>query len=73
MADNGAQLDTDFATFEVVELDAFTLLGANARYDLSESVALTLRRSNLFDASYQEVVGFNSPGRAVFGGLELNF
>ena len=70
---NGEQLDTDFATFQNVELDSFTLLGANARYKLTDNVALTLRGSNLLDESYEEVVGFASRGRAVFGGLELDF
>ena len=70
---NGEQLDTDFATFQNAELDAFTLVGANARFNISENVALTLRGSNLLDESYQEIVGFASPGRAVFGGLELDF
>ena len=70
---NGEQLDTDFATFQNVELDSFTLLGANARYKLTENIALTLRGSNLLDDDYEEVVGFASRGRAVFGGLELDF
>ena len=70
---NGEQLDTDFATFQNVELDSFTLFGANARFKLSENVAVTLRGSNLLDDDYEEVVGFASRGRAVFGGLELDF
>ncbi len=70
---NGEQLDTDFATFQNVELDSFTLLGANARYKLNDHVALTFRGSNLLDEDYQEVVGFASAGRGVFGGLEVGF
>jgi len=70
---NGEQLDTDFATFSDVTLDSFTLVGANARFNINEHVALTLRGSNLLDEDYQEVVGFASPGQAVFGGLELEF
>lgn len=70
---NGSQLDTDFATFQNVELDSFTLVGANARYNLSDEVAVTLRGSNLLDEKYQEIVGFASQRRAVFGGLELSF
>ncbi len=70
---NGQQLDTDFASFETVELDSFTLIGANARYNLSDEVAFTLRGSNLLNETYQELVGYASPGRAVFAGLELDF
>jgi len=70
---NGEQLDTDFATFQNVELDSFTLIGANIRFHVTDEVALTLRGSNLLDEDYQEVVGFASQGRAILGGLELNF
>jgi len=70
---NGAQLDTDFATFQNVELGSFTLLGANGRFNVTENIALTLRGANLLDEEYQEVVGFASAGRAIFGGLELDF
>ncbi len=70
---NGEQLDTDFATFQNVILDAFTLVGARANYDLTDNVTLSIRGENLFDEDYQEVVGYASPGRAVYGGLNLNF
>jgi len=70
---NGSQLDTDFATFQNVKLDSFTLVGANMRYNLNDNLALTLRGSNLLDEEYQEIVGFASPNRAVFGGFELDF
>ena len=70
---NGAQLDTDFATFQNVELDSFTLIGANARYNLTDHVAITLRGTNLLDENYQELVGYASAGRGVFAGLELDF
>jgi len=70
---NGSQLDTDFATFQNVKLKSFTLVGANIRYNLHENLALTLRGSNLLDEDYQEVVGFASPDRAIFGGVELDF
>lgn len=70
---NGSQLDTDFATFQNVKLDSFTLVGANARYSVSDGVALTLRGTNLLDENYQEIVGYASPGRGVLAGLELDF
>jgi len=70
---NGEQLDTDFATFQNVELDSFTLIGANVRFGITNNVALTLRGSNLSDEDYQEVVGFASQGRTVLGGIEFDF
>ena len=79
---NGNQLDERFFfdgslempfTSEIVPLDSFTLLGANARFNINDFAALTLRGSNLLDEDYEEVFSFASPGRAVFGGLELEF
>lgn len=69
----GSQRDTDFATFSDVTLEAFTLVGAKLRYRLSDQVGLSLRGENLLDEDYQEIVGFASPGRAVFAGLSLDF
>jgi len=69
----GSQLDTDFATFSPVTLDAFTLVGLNAAFDVNKNVTLTLRGENLLDEDYEEVVGFASQGRGVYGGLRLRF
>lgn len=70
---NGSQLDTDFGTFQNVTLDAFTLIGLNAAYDVDDHFTLTLRGDNLLDEDYQEVFGYASPGRAVYAGLKANF
>jgi len=70
---NGSQLDTDFGTFSNVTLDAFTLVGARASYDLTDFATLSIRGENLLDEDYQEVFGFASPGRAIYGGLNLSF
>jgi vitamin B12 transporter len=67
---NGSQLDTDFGTFQNVTLDAFTLLGLNAAYDVNDTVTLSLRGDNLLDEDYQEVFGYASPGRAIYGGVK---
>ena len=70
---NGSQLDTDFGTFQNVTLDAFTLIGLNATYDVDNHFTLTLRGDNLLDEAYEEVFGYASPGRAVYAGLKANF
>ncbi|WP_162143774.1 TonB-dependent receptor plug domain-containing protein [Hellea balneolensis] len=70
---NGSQLDTDFGTFQNVTLEAFTLVGLNASYNLDDYFTLTLRGDNLLDEDYQEVFGYASPGRAVYAGLKANF
>ena len=69
----GSQRDTDFATFSNVELDAYTLMGANLRYSVSDRVNVYLRGTNLLDKNYQDVVGFSTAGRGVFIGLNANF
>ncbi|WP_298916549.1 TonB-dependent receptor [uncultured Algimonas sp.] len=71
----GSQLDSDFSTFPAprVTLDAFTLVGARAAYAVGDHATVSLRGENLFDADYQEVFGYASPGRAVFAGLALDF
>ena len=81
---NGSQFDNrfffdpsigDFGAFssERVTLDAFTLIGLNAAYDVDDHFMLTLRGDNLLDEEYQEVFGYASPGRAVYAGLKANF
>ncbi len=81
---NGNQLDDrfffdssigDFGAFssERLTLDAFTLLGANAAYDVNDYFTLTLRGDNLLNEDYQEVFGYASPGRAIYAGLKANF
>ncbi len=70
---NGSQIDTDFATFSRVELEAFTLVGLNIRYTLNDMVTLSVRGENLLDETYQEVVGYASQGRGVYAGISANF
>ena len=69
----GSQTDTDFGTFTNVELDAFTLIGANISYDVNDIVSVYVRGENLTDDTVEEVVGFNAAGRTVFVGLSANF
>ncbi|MBN4055698.1 TonB-dependent receptor [bacterium AH-315-J23] len=69
----GSQIDTDFATFSRVELKAFTLVGLNIRYALSDVVTLSVRGENLLDEDYQEVVGYASQGRGVYAGISADF
>ena len=78
---NGKQLDENFGdcvfvpafSCAKIELDSFVLVGANLRYNLLDQVALTLRGSNVLNENYQEVLGYASPGRAIYGGLEIDF
>jgi len=69
----GSQIDTDFATFNRVELKAFTLVGLNMRYSVNDVVTLSLRGENLLDENYQEVVGYASQGRGGYAGISADF
>lgn len=69
----GSQRDTDFATFTNVDLKAYTLVGANIRYQISDILGVYVRGTNLLDEDYQDIVGFSTEGRGVFTGLTANF
>lgn len=56
---------------EIVTLGNYWLVGVTARYGVSERVTLFARASNLLDADYEQVFGYRTPGRAVFGGIQV--
>ena len=67
----GEQLDTDFGTFQTVELEPYWLVSATVEYPLNERLSLTLRGDNLLDQTVTDVFGFHAPGAGVFVGLKL--
>lgn len=75
----GERDDVDFQPFPSVRtrLSAYLLVDADLSLDIlrhsarSPSVTATLRGENLFDKSYQTVVGFPGRGRAVFLGARV--
>ena len=68
----GQQGDTDFGTFLPVTLDSYTLLGGQLRWDVDEGIEIYVRGENLLDEDYQDVFGFNTPGRGLYFGLRLS-
>ncbi len=70
---NGEQTDTNFATFSTVTLKAFALVNFGADYRITKALRIYGRVENLFDQTYQEVFGFNTPGRAAYVGLRVGF
>lgn len=54
-------------------LDAYWLVNAAASYKLQPGVELFARVENLFDASYQEVFGFEAAPITAFAGVKLTF
>ena len=58
---------------EIVTLSNYWLLDLTAQYQATNSVKLFARASNLLDTNYEQVFGYNTPGRAVYGGVEVGF
>jgi vitamin B12 transporter len=58
---------------ELVNISAYTVVDLAASWQLTPSLELTGRVSNLLDEEYEEVLGFVRPGRAVYGGLRGRF
>jgi len=65
--------DKDFSSFpsKKVKLEAYSLVNLAAHYDLFNFLRLYTRIENLFDAQYEEVFGFGTPGLSFYGGLKL--
>ncbi len=72
---NGRQRDFDFSQFPAarVRLASYWLASASLNYRLTGPLWLTARVENLFDSSYQDVLGFNTPGIGGFAGLSARF
>jgi vitamin B12 transporter len=77
---NGEMLDDDFRRFfsngfapERTELDSYLLFNVNARYRVNQRLEVFVRVENLFDESYEEVISYAAPGRAIFGGARYRF
>ena len=70
---NGSMGDTDFGGFQPVTLAAYTLLRAKASRKIGDNFSIYLRGENLGNANYQEVFGYASQGRALYGGLAAQF
>jgi vitamin B12 transporter len=71
----GEQEDLDFSTFPATRttLKDFTLVRLAASYRVGKHVALHARVENLLDENYQEVLGFETLGRAFFAGIRASF
>ena len=77
----GARDDVDFNQFPavVVQLPGYATVNVATEVEVIRSMAgrpglsAVLRAENLFNESYDQVVGFAGPGRGVFGGAKFRF
>ena len=52
-------------------LGDYVLASARLAYRLTPQVEAFVRVENAFDADYQDVVGYDTPGRKAYAGLRL--
>ncbi len=71
----GKRTDTDFDLFPspTVTLDDYVLASLRVGYRVLPQLELYGRLENAFDANYQDVVGYNTPGTTVHAGLRFAF
>ena len=71
----GRQRDFSFATFPArrVRLESYQLLRAAAAFQVSANIELSLRLENLLDEDYENVLGYQTPGRAAYFGVKLGW
>ena len=73
----GTRLDRFFPPFpeppRVVTLGNYWLVELTAHFRVTSSVALYARATNLLDEDYEEVYGYNTPGRAGYLGVRADF
>ena len=58
---------------DIISLDDFNVFDLSVNYNMSDSVSLYARLENAFDEDYEEITGFNSPERAFYIGVRLDF
>ena len=71
----GRQQDFSFAAFPAqrVRLEGYQLLRAAAAFQITANLELSLRLENLLDDSYEDVLGYQTPGRAAYFGVRLGW
>lgn len=57
----------------LVPLDDFDVLDLNVNYQLTDRLRLHGRIENVLDEEYQEVLGYNTPGSALYVGFRMQF
>jgi vitamin B12 transporter len=67
----GRRRDIDFDVFTPVRLNDYVLAGARIAYAVTSGIELFGRVDNAFDSVYQDVIGYATQGRTVYGGLRF--
>ncbi|HEX4739670.1 MAG TPA: TonB-dependent receptor [Allosphingosinicella sp.] len=69
----GGRTDQDFNFFPAatVVLHPYLLASANVGWRFAHGFEAYVRAENAFDAHYQDVIGFHTPGRTVYAGIRI--
>ena len=69
----GERIDSDFDLFPAprVELGDYLLASFRVAYRVTDSLEAFARIENAGDANYQDVVGYETPGRTIYAGLRV--
>lgn len=69
----GKRGDTDFDVFpaQPVTLGDYALASLRLAWRVSKALEAYVRAENLFDARYEDAVGYRTPGRTAYAGLRL--
>jgi vitamin B12 transporter len=67
----GRRADSDFVGLGLTENAGYTRVDLRVRYSLGSVLELFVAGENIFDARYQEVLGYPALGRSVRGGIRL--
>ena len=69
----GQRFDNDFGAGGEAFYPGYAKLDVALWWDLSGRLRLLGRVENLMDAQYEEAAGFPAPGRAFYGGVQIEF
>jgi vitamin B12 transporter len=74
----GERLDNDFRRYyllgfmsEKTPVEAYTVVNLSGSYRVEQWLEVFARVENLFDEHYAELIGYNTPGIAAFGGVRV--
>jgi len=71
----GERDDKDFSVYPPnrIKLGSYTLINLSMKYKLYNFVNVNLSFKNLLDTDYEEIFGYGTPGRAIYGGCKFSF
>ncbi len=69
----GERKDFDDLNWRTVNNPSYKLVNLILRYQAWKDLEIFLRADNIFNEKYQDIFGYPSPGRTLYGGMEFGF